>query len=216
MGTQNTPRNAARSFQSAVEAMGFAQVGNYVNARTPIELRCSEGHVFTRRPNHIQQRPNATACPGCASDAAPFLSAAVKQQFTLIGAYVNRSTPVRIVCRNGHLTEVRPSSVLRGQGPCRFCFVRHDVLYIVTGPDGVKFGVTSGDPADRLSVHRRNGYPTVERLWTGLPEDVAYQSEAFLLRAVRDAGFVPVQGREYFAPEALPTILRLADGLSLR
>ncbi|WP_146229070.1 GIY-YIG nuclease family protein [Streptomyces sp. NWU339] len=103
---------------------------------------------------------------------------------------------------------------MQGQGICRKCKGKAwDVLYVVQDEAGdvVKIGVTSGDPRDRLRRHRRSDLDQVVRLFTGLPEGVAYELEQMVLAVLRDAGEAPVRGREYFPSRVLPLVLNLID-----
>lgn len=118
-------------------------------------------------------------------------------------------------CPEGHACAPIPTCIQRGQGGCPACARRvWDVFYVVTGPDGVKFGITSGDPAARLSKHRIDGYRTVVRLYEGLPEGAAREAETRCKRELKASGFVPVRGREYFGLEALATVLEVSASLS--
>ncbi|MTE20240.1 hypothetical protein F0L17_14205 [Streptomyces sp. TRM43335] len=85
------------------------------------------------------------------------------------------------------------------------------MLYVVVDEvhDAVKFGITSGDPRPRLAVHARDGYDTVARLVTDLPD--AREMERRILAALRDAGEQPIRGREYYPARVLPMVLDLVD-----
>ncbi|MET8561703.1 hypothetical protein ABZV75_14270 [Streptomyces flaveolus] len=87
-----------------------------------------------------------------------------------------------------------------------------DVFYVVTDDvnEIVKFGITSGNPRLRLSHHQRAGLSQIVRVIEGNPE--ARKLENACIAAMRDAGEVPVRGREYFHIRALATILDLVDG----
>src|SRR3546814_17597786 len=72
---------------------------------------------------------------------------------------------------------VAPNKVTsRNRVPCRRCSHRAwDVFYVVQDElnDVIKFGITSGNPKQRLAVHERDGFDQVVRIHTGLPDDVA-------------------------------------------
>lgn len=86
-----------------------------------------------------------------------------------------------------------------------------DVLYVVTGADVAKVGITFGDPRARLAHHERGDLDQVVRLVTDLPDGVASELEQAVLAALHDAGERPVRGREYFPAQTLPLMLDLID-----
>ena len=86
-----------------------------------------------------------------------------------------------------------------------------DAFYVVTGTYSFKLGITSGDPGPRLYRHQLDGYTAVARLFTGLPGSAAKDMEDRLLKDLPANGFEPVLGKEYFAIEALPLVLRIVD-----
>jgi hypothetical protein len=82
---------------------------------------------------------------------------------------------------------------------------------VVTSPLVVKFGVTSGDPRQRLGAHARDGYTEVVRLVTGLPGTVAPDVERAAKTALAQAGEKPIRGKEYFDISCLAVVLDVAD-----
>jgi hypothetical protein len=85
-----------------------------------------------------------------------------------------------------------------------------DAFYVVTGPAGVKFGITSGDPRPRLRAHAAQGYRDVVRLATGLPGTVAPDAERAVMAALELAGEKPIRGREYFDISCVALVLDVA------
>jgi hypothetical protein len=81
----------------------------------------------------------------------------------------------------------------------------------VTGQCSFKFGITSGDARPRLRSHHRDGYVTVERLFTELPDGVARTLETTLIKNLAANGHKPVLRREYFPAEALDLVLSIVD-----
>ena len=113
-------------------------------------------------------------------------------------------------CRNGHDCYPRPSDVTQGQGICGLCWVDHSILYVTINDTigEVKLGVTSNDERSRLGDHRRKGFHRLVYLLLNVDADPI---EKALKAAVPLAGFKPLHGTEYFALEALPIILELAE-----
>jgi hypothetical protein len=92
-----------------------------------------------------------------------------------------------------------------------------DAFYVVADRAAlrIKFGITSGDPRDRLAVWHGQGYRDVVRLMTGLPGTVAPEIETACLAAVALAGYHPIEGREFYDADALAVVLDVADGYPL-
>lgn len=130
----------------------------------------------------------------------------------VLGDYIRPTRAVLVACHSGHVSEVFPANLLRGARLCRFCKgPRWDAFYVVSGPAGMKFGITHGDARVRLRAHQKDGYTDVLRLRTGLPDGLAHQLETGVKAALREAGHAPVRGREYFTADALGVALPLVD-----
>jgi hypothetical protein len=86
-----------------------------------------------------------------------------------------------------------------------------DVFYIVTNDEKhrIKFGITTGDPRQRLRYHRKTGYGTLVRLIESFPDALAL--EQLVKTALRAARISPAHGHEYFDVSALALILDLVD-----
>ncbi|MYX39032.1 MULTISPECIES: hypothetical protein [unclassified Streptomyces] len=211
------PATTEARFRQIAARHGWTIAGTYVNNRTPIEMTCAAGHACMPTPNKVLVgRGICSICAGLNSDEAElrFRTLSGQRGWTVIGRYVNAVTPVDMVCDSGHACAPRPNGVLQGHGACRLCAGKTwDAFYVVRNPaaDAVKFGITSGDPRPRLSNHARVGYREVIRLHTGLPDTVAPDLERDLLAVLRDAGEVPIVGREYFQGHTLAAVLAFVD-----
>ncbi len=127
--------------------------------------------------------------------------------------WLDALTPHRVRCAEGHVIPVRPGNIQSGQGICEMCAGQvHDVFYIVTGPRGLKFGISSRDGSVRLDQHRRDGYgdPTV-RLWAQLPGRLPDDTEDLVLARLKAAGHKPNWRREYFNIWLLDVVLGIVD-----
>lgn len=85
-----------------------------------------------------------------------------------------------------------------------------NAFYVVTSPDAVKFGITTGDARIRLRRHAGDGYKDVRYLATGLPGTTALDTENAVKSALALAGEKPVKGTEYFAVSCLALVLDVA------
>jgi hypothetical protein len=209
------PATAEAKFRDAVERLGGIVLGDYVNSKTPVLIRCPVGHHCNPTPTHISGgRGLCRVCAGRDPAAAEEAFRATVERLggTVLGEYKGANTRVLVRCSQGHENAPRPGSVNFGTGICLVCAGRvSDVFYVVTGPGGLKFGVSSGDPRPRLSDHRRIGYGTVARLYEGLADTTARDLERELRNLLKAAGVSPVRGREYYSIEALNTVLYVVD-----
>jgi len=183
----------------------------------PHRVRCAEGHETAVSPNNV--RKGQGVCRFCAGrettpeQAAENFRRAVADHDgeVLEPAWLGALATHRIRCAEGHEATVRPTDVQQGQGICRYCAGRvWNVFYIVADDDNdvIKFGISSGDPRDRLADHRRDGFERTILVRTNFPG--ARELETRILRALADAGEQPVRGREYYPARVLATVLDIA------
>jgi hypothetical protein len=215
---QMTGRTAKawRIFQDHVTAQGGTVLEDgWLGAREPHRVRCAAGHECAPRPNNVARQGLCRVCGGrdSATAEAAFRATLAAQGATLLeDGWLGKDTPHRVRCAAGHECAPCPGSLRRGTGVCRVCAGRAwDVFYVVTGPDGLKFGITSGDPRPRLVDHRRDGYTDVVRLHTGLAGTSALDLETELKRLLKALDVLPVRGREYFPASVLRPVLAVVD-----
>lgn len=216
------PTVSERAFHEGIVRLG-GQVTEpaWLGARQIHRIICGNGHATTAHPVTVAR--GGEICPFCAGRAPGQAWDAFLNRVAELGGQViepewlGNAIGHRVICREGHACTPRPADIGQGQGLCRFCAGKSwDAFYVVTNDSlgRVKFGITSGDVRRRLGDHRRNGYGTTIRAVSGI-EDAA-KLESSILTALRLAGIVPVQGREYFDIAVLPDILSVADGWSTR
>lgn len=206
-------------FQAAVADLGGTVLeGAWKGNNQPHLVRCANGHVSGVRPGNVQQgRGICDPCGHVASRDGASLAAqaafatAVEQLGGKVreGRWDGVDAPYPATCAEGHDVTVMPANVLRGQGLCRVCRGKSwNAFYVVQNlaTATVKFGVTSGDPKDRLGDHARDGFTNVVRLAVDLPGTVAPDLERHLKFQLRVAGVQPVRGHEYF-PDAIMNLL---------
>lgn len=116
-------------------------------------------------------------------------------------------SPHDVMCANKHLCSPRPSVLQRRQGLCSQCIrTPSDVFYVVRNPytQIVKFGITSGNGSDRLNTHKRDGFTEIVYIHKNFSR--ARQLEDTMKILLRNCGFQPIRGHEYFRDNALPFI----------
>ncbi|MGW2083014.1 hypothetical protein ACWCOW_40085 [Streptomyces sp. NPDC001939] len=217
------PKTAEKYFKDAIESLGGVVLyRKWAGVNTPHQVLCPAGHVASPRPNDIQQ--GHTMCRSCAGKDPKAAWDTFKELVRGFGgeviekSWMGSQVPHMVKCKKEHVTTVRPAGVQQGQGICRFCAGRDwDVFYIVVNEvDGhLKFGITSGDPRQRLRFHRADGYNRVLRLLTALPGNDAPDLEKEAIRVLKMHGIKPVRGREYYPISELPLILDIVDSYRL-
>lgn len=171
----------------------------YQGVKTVIEHRCSEGHIWSARPDLILA---GHGCPKCWAKSKSltheqYLSK-IHSDAVPIEAYINCTTKIKHTCSKGHIWEAQPRSVLAGHG-CPKCnlvggynltrFARDrelacspGILYIIVLVNKatseracVKIGITRG--ASNKDVIKRavgfKGYePRIQKLFMATLEEV--------------------------------------------
>jgi hypothetical protein len=213
------PATVEAAFRSDVESLGGTVVEPmWLGRDAPHRVVCSAGHECSPRPSNLRQGQGL--CQTCAGQDSDVAEAAFRDRVAELGGTVVEPTwlgnhrPHKVVCAAGHECAPRPHSVRQGQGLCHVCAGQiWDCFYIAEDVDlgRIKFGITSGDPRNRLNTHRYGGYRSVIRLITDLPGDTARAIERRVLSALKLAGEQPIQGREYFGAHVLATVLDIVD-----
>jgi hypothetical protein len=113
-----------KTFYKKVNDLGGTVIGEYKGCMIKVDCICKNGHSCNPIPNGIQQGEGMCGiCAGNDSETA-------KQNFykniktldgTVIGEYINSSTPVDCICSEGHSCNPRPSGIQQGEGMCGIC-----------------------------------------------------------------------------------------------
>lgn len=210
------PTATEARFRARLEELGATLVETrWLGSVTPHRVRCAAGHDCTPMPHNVVR--GGGVCLICAGNDPEAVEARFRARVEelggiVLGEYVNYRTPVAVRCASGHPCAPAPNNILAGRGLCLPCAKRiWDVFYVVTGPDGVKVGITSGDPRPRLADHKRDGYDTVVRLHEGLTGTTARDLERELINLMKVSGVTPVRRREYYPAGALAAVLYVVD-----
>ncbi|TKA04902.1 hypothetical protein [Actinacidiphila oryziradicis] len=217
--SRNDPETAYGEFLANVGRVGGRVIEpEWLGKATPHRVICANGHEYTPTPNNM--RVGTGLCRICVGTDPKTVWQNFKARVEELGGEVLEPVwrgvdePHLVTCREGHRVKPRPTSVQQGQGICRWCMGKvWDAFYVVQDPERevVKFGITSGATRPRLRFHATQGFSTVVRAVTGLPDDAAPELETAVLAALVEAEETPVRGREYFRIAATELILRLVD-----
>ncbi|MBT3161524.1 hypothetical protein HTV80_00145 [Streptomyces sp. Vc74B-19] len=124
---------AARTKREA-KAIGFAELlaqhgatlieDGYKGAHHRHRIVCASGHETVTTHTHLQQ--GGRPCRACARQDPKVAEAAFRARVaslggTVVGAYVNNRTPVKLLCSEGHECQPRPGNVMLRSGFCRIC-----------------------------------------------------------------------------------------------
>lgn len=169
------PAVAEARFRARLAELDAILLEPYQNRHTPVRVRCAAGHECRPQPGSVVGGNGV--CRICAGLDPQMAEAAFRTRLAELGAtllepYQRALYSHQVRCAAGHICSIRPNSLQQGSGICRTCAGRiWDVFYVVANRFAaqIKFGITSGDPRQRLDVHRRDGFDEVVRLMTGLP-----------------------------------------------
>lgn len=196
---------------------------DYLDTTTRIECLCPNGHTCYVSPNSVISGNGM--CDKCGRAKAmeyrrntqgirtweEFVERVEDMGGVVIEKdYLGAIVPHKCICINAHKCSPRPHDINRGEGICHKCIgMIWDVFYIVSDIDktAIKFGISSRTGRKRLSQHALNGYTETIRLYSGLPDGIAKQTETACIIELENNGFLPVYGREYFDYSALPIVL---------
>ncbi|MYW04445.1 hypothetical protein [Streptomyces sp. SID3343] len=217
--SRNDPATAHAEFLANVARAGGQVVEEqWLGKAAPHRVMCLNGHEYTPTPKNM--RVGSGYCRTCVGNDPETAYRNFKARVEELGGEVLEPTwlgvgePHEVICREGHLGKPYPTAVQQGQGICRWCKGKTwDAFYVVQNPEiaTVKFGITSGMTRPRLRFHATQGFATVLRAVSGLPNDAAPELERGILAALKEAGVHPVRGREYFPLSATDLILTLVD-----
>jgi hypothetical protein len=214
----NDPAAAEAAFLARLAALGAVPLYQaWQGTGRAHRVRCPAGHKCWPRPNDVQQGDGI--CRTCSGYDTATAEAAFRARLAKLGAtplydcWRGTKTPHHVLCAAGHHAYPAPGDIRDGQGACATCAHdgEYDVFYVVTSRTAVKFGITSGDPRDRLGDHTRQGFTQITRLAAGLPGTVALDAERAVKQALALAGEKPLRGREYFDITCLALVLDVAD-----
>ena len=101
-------------------------VEDYVNNSTKIKHKCSKGHVYNQRPSDHLHGQGCPRCKGGVSySSLDYYNECKSKELDLpIEDYINGSTKIKHICKQGHIYEQVPRNHLQGQG-CPRCSKKH-------------------------------------------------------------------------------------------
>ena len=116
---------AKKEFLELVESEEYKLIGEYVNAKTKVKIRCNKGHEYSTTPHNFK---NSNRCPECPCKSSiqaekDFIELVESVGYELLEEYKNSYTKVKIRCNEGHEYKVIPDGFKRGTR-CPECFER--------------------------------------------------------------------------------------------
>ncbi|MER7835311.1 hypothetical protein ABTY98_05210 [Streptomyces sp. NPDC096040] len=210
---------AEAAFRARLTEVGATLLdgGDYLGSETRHRAVCSAGHECSPRPVDVAR--GANVCRICAQRDPHAAEQAFRQRLADLGAtlleakWFGNKVPHRVICAAGHECRPMPNHAMR-YGICLKCRGRDtNAFYVLTNEDAelLKFGITSGDGRRRFADHAADGFTTVHRLLTELPDGVAPALERHVIATLKLAGERPVRGREYFPDRARALVLDVVD-----
>ena len=124
----NDSETAKQKFFENIKKQGGKVIGDYKGKDTPVDCICSKQHNCNPSPAHI--RDGGDMCRICTGNDPE----TAKQNFyknienlggKVIDEYINTSTPVKCICKNGHTCFPDPNHIQQRRGMCKTC-ARHD------------------------------------------------------------------------------------------
>jgi hypothetical protein len=191
----------------------------WTGANNPHAIICRNGHKG--RPSLSNVKKGTGVCAACAGKETKAAEASYRDLLAVHGAtpawdaWYGMTKPHKVICAAGHECFPWPTSVQQGRGVCRECAGKDwDLFYVVANDDKrtLKFGISSGNPRQRLTAHRKRGYRRIVLL-ARTPLALCIEGET--ISALRTAGCRAVHGREYFPLDALDEVVQVAMSYGL-
>ncbi len=103
---------AKEQFKELLESKGYELLGEYINAKTKVEIRCNKGHDWNVKPNNFKSGNRCPICAGkCPIQAKEqFLELLDHEGYELLEEYKGTHIKVKLKCPEGHEYTVIPSS----------------------------------------------------------------------------------------------------------
>lgn len=95
----------------------------YVNASTPIKIRCQCSYEWYTRPTDVNKGRWCAACSGNSKSKGfeSFKQLTDSLGYTIIGQYKNTDTPLLVRCNNGHCIPMCPRNMKAKGYKCKKC-----------------------------------------------------------------------------------------------
>lgn len=157
----------AETLNAALAGRGLAVVGEVRRMRDPTEFRCSDGHTFSARIDHVKRGSGCSHCSGRVIDMQALINDLAAKGITMLEPYRNSNHKMLFKGACGHtwraaVYHVRavsgcPYCANTGAKSCAFSYV-----YVMAYANGLtKIGV-SNDPIRRLVKLRRAAREHIE------------------------------------------------------
>lgn len=105
-------------------ANGYTIIGTYINNYTPLEVHCSNGHIYHPTPNGILNGNNCLQCIHTHSrkphDVFVKEAESASRGYKILSTYINTRERVKVKCPEGHIYSTIPNKLLLG-AKCREC-----------------------------------------------------------------------------------------------
>lgn len=105
----------------------------YVHQTVKVRFQCSHGHIWAARPNNVLSGKGCPLCKSISAATRMRLSAdtvrnrLASRGITLLGEYADSQTKAQFQCKEGHLWETTPNSVMHHSG-CPHCYEKNRPL----------------------------------------------------------------------------------------
>ena len=149
------PEQAKEQFIATVLSQGGTVLGEYINCRDKVMIKCQFEHIFEMDPLHLTRGHWCHACRNvCPIQAQErFRTVVAERNGTVVGTYVNTYTKVELQCEKGHIFSARPNNITHGKW-CRKCGLAE----------------SNGERVVRLCLEQRNISHRVEATFDWMPK----------------------------------------------
>jgi len=115
-----------KRFHEIIASQGRIALSPYVNAHTPVRIKCPNDHVTMAHPwGVLNEHCDCNYCygAGCADRGRDLFAAAIERLgYTQRSPYVAANVPVDLTCNKGHACCPYPKDLIHRGGRCSVCF----------------------------------------------------------------------------------------------
>ncbi len=102
--------------KSLVESKGGNLLDSYTRSTIPVRVRCSEGHVFSKTPNYLNNGGWCAECGPKKKAARESMNQRLREmEYTALSPYISYHSAVAVRCSAGHTFNVTPAQIYSGK-----------------------------------------------------------------------------------------------------
>ena len=154
------PGQSKTTFLNQISTRNHILLSPYIDNSEKVTIQCPFGHVFKQAPVKFKSGQGCRVCANTDTVASfnRLEEKVISQGDTIVGEYISNQKPLAMLCREGHLFDIRPNDYKEGHR-CSICAGKNQkqlYLHLIIDEGtvvAVKFGIAVNSEA-RLKQQR--------------------------------------------------------------